>query len=143
MHHMFVFIRALFLALLLSAACDAADMSDRDTQAIRAVISDQLDAFARDDAQRAFSYATAGIRAQFGTAEAFMTMVRTGYPAVYRHRSIQFEKPANIEGEIIQPVRLTDAEGRAWLALYPMQRDADGSWRINGCQLARAPGVST
>jgi len=37
-------------------------------------------------------------------------------------------------------VRLTDAQGRAWIALYPMQRQPDGSWRTNGCQLARMPG---
>lgn len=45
-----------------------------------------------------------------------------------------------IDGEIVQPVRLTDADGRAWLALYPMQREPDGTWRINGCRLARLKG---
>ncbi len=139
----FTCIRLLLLALAMSAACTAAEIPDRDAQAIRAVVTAQLEAFAQDDAARAFSYATANIRAQFGSAESFMSMVRTSYPVVYRHRSVQFEKPANIEGEVIQAVRLTDNEGHAWLALYPMQRDNDGSWRINGCQLARAPGVST
>ena len=135
--------RAFLLAVMLYTACAAADIENRDAQAIRDVVSEQLDAFARDDATRAFSYATPEIRSQFGTADAFMTMVRKSYPAVYRPRSVQFEKPANIAGEIIQPVRLTDAEGRAWLALYPMQRDRNGTWRINGCQLARAAGVAT
>ena len=67
-------------------------------------------------------------------------MVRTGYPVVYRPQSVQFEKPAVVVGEVIQPVRMTDAEGNAWIALYPMQRQADGVWRINGCQLARLQG---
>jgi len=40
-------------------------------------------------------------------------------------------------------VRLTDADGRAWIALYPMQRQPDGSWRTNGCQLARLAGTRT
>ena len=40
-------------------------------------------------------------------------------------------------GELVQPVRMTDAEGRAWLALYSMEKQSDGSWRINGCQLGR------
>lgn len=134
---------ALLIAFATSGACAAAEIPDRDAQAIRAVITAQLDAFAQDDAARAFSYATSGIRAQFGSADAFIAMVRTTYPVVYRNRSVQFESARSIDGEIIQPVRLTDIEGRAWLALYPMRRDADGSWRINGCQLARAPGVST
>ncbi len=62
-------------------------------------------------------------------------MVRTGYPVVYRPNSVQFEPPAVVDGEVIQPVRMTDADGQAWIAFYPMQRQADGAWRIDGCQL--------
>ncbi len=136
-------VRTFALALLLSglaAASPAAEVSPEDATAIRAVITEQLDAFARDDARRAFSLATSGIRERFGTPEVFMDMVRTGYPVVYRPRSVQFQKPAVIDDEVIQPVRMTDAEGNAWIAFYPMQRQADGGWRINGCQLARARG---
>ncbi len=138
--------RPFLLALILfgtSAALPAAEVSPRDALAIRAVIADQLDAFTHDDAPRAFSLATEGIRAQFGTPEAFINMVRSAYPVVYRRKAVRFETPAVIEGEIIQPVRMTDAEGRTWLALYPMQREADGGWRINGCQLATLPGLET
>jgi len=138
--------RPFLLALILlgtSAALPAAEVSPRDVLAIRAVIADQLDAFTRDDAPRAFSFAATGIRAQFGTPEAFMNMVRSAYPVIYRRKSVQFEQPEAVEGEVIQPVRMTDAEGRTWLALYPMQREANGGWRINGCQLARLPGQET
>jgi hypothetical protein len=38
---------------------------------------------------------------------------------------------------------MTDQEGRAWIALYPMQRQSDGSWRIDGCQLGRLQGRET
>jgi hypothetical protein len=136
-------VRSLTFALLLfglTAASPAVEVSPEDATAIRAVIAEQLDAFARDDARRAFSLATIGIRERFGTPDLFMDMVRTGYPVVYRPQSVQFEKPAVVVGEVIQPVRMTDAEGNAWIALYPMQRQADGVWRINGCQLARLQG---
>jgi|KBSMisStaDraftv2_1062788.scaffolds.fasta_scaffold169466_1 hypothetical protein len=136
----------LFLALYLfgaSTAVPAADMSDHDAVAIRAVIAEQLDAFARDDAPRAFALATTGIQAQFGTPERFINMVRSAYPVVYRPRDVQFQKPQTIDGETIQPVRMTDSEGRGWIALYPMQRQADGVWRINGCQLARSSELAT
>lgn len=118
----------------------AAEISREDALAIRAVIAEQLDAFAKDDARHAFSLATAGIRARFGTPEVFIDMVRTAYPVVYRPKTVQFEEPAIVDGELFQPVKMTDTEGRAWIALYPMQREADGRWRINGCQLARLPG---
>ena len=137
-------LRSLTFALCLFgvvAASPAADVSSEDAAAIRAVISEQLDAFARDDAPRAFALASSGIRAQFGSPEIFMDMVRTGYPVVYRPKSVQFEKPAVVDGEVIQPVRMTDADGESWVAFYPMQRQPDGRWRINGCQLERVRGV--
>ena len=136
-------VRSFLLALFLfgvAAASPAAEVSPEDAFAIRAVIAEQLDAFAHDDAPRAFSLATSGIRARFGTPEVFIEMVRTGYPVVYRPRFVQFEKPVFVDGEVIQPVRITDAEGRVWIALYPMQRQADGGWRINGCYLERLQG---
>jgi Domain of unknown function (DUF4864) len=137
----FLLVAALLMgALGLSAA---AEVSRDDSAAIRAVVTEQLDAFARDDAVRAFSLATPAIRARFGTAEAFLEMVRSDYAVVYRPRSIEFDTSVVIEGEIVQPVKMIDAQGAAWIALYPMQRQADGTWRINGCQLARITGRST
>jgi hypothetical protein len=135
-------VRALTLALLLglAAASPAAELSAADAKAIRAVIAEQLEAFARDDGAGAFALATRGIRERFRTAEIFMEMVRTGYPVVYRPKSVQFEPPALVDGEVIQPVRMTDADGQAWIAFYPMERQPDGRWRINGCQLERLRG---
>jgi hypothetical protein len=136
-------IRSFLVALSLfgvTAASLAAEVSPEDAVAIRAVINEQLEAFAHDDAQRAFSLATSGIRAQFGTPEIFLEMVRSSYPVVYRPKSVQFEKPVFAHGEIIQPVRMSDAAGQGWMALYPMRREADNAWRINGCYLERLSG---
>lgn len=128
----------LFLMLCLPFAAGAQTVSRDDAAAVRKVIEAQIDAFRKDDGPRAFSYATAGIRMTFGTPENFMEMVRSQYAAVYRPRSVAFEAPVPIgEDDLVQPVRLTDGEGRAWMALYPMQRGPDGVWRTNGCQLRR------
>jgi hypothetical protein len=140
-------LQRLFLALVVpfagfAAAPAAAQVSAEDARAIRAVIAEQLEAFARDDAPHAFSLAGSGIRERFGTPEAFIDMVRTGYPVVYRPRSVQFDSPVVVDGIVLQPVRMTDAAGAAWVALYPMERQPDGVWRINGCQLVRLPGRS-
>lgn len=136
------FLAAFLLAWLVPAA-PATDVPERDAAAIRAVIERQLDAFRRDDARLAFSLATESIRLQFGTAENFMQMVRSAYPAVYRPSSVRFEKPDTVDGEVFQPVRLSDEHGQAWIALYPMRRNREGRWLINGCQLYRAPGQAT
>jgi len=114
-------------------------LSGPDAAAVRETIEAQLDAFRRDDAQRAFSLAAPGIREQFGTAENFMQMVRTSYSVVYRPRSVKFETFEVVDDQVFQPVRMTDADGQGWVAIYGMERQPDGSWRINGCRLARLP----
>jgi len=132
-------------ALLLAFAPQLAPAQDavppEDARAVRAVIEAQLDAFRRDDAERAFSLATPGIRATFGDPETFMHMVRSSYAVVYRPSSVAFEAPLLVHGELVQPVRLTDVAGRAWLALYPMQRQPDGRWLTNGCELVPLRGT--
>jgi Domain of unknown function (DUF4864) len=134
--------RRALLALLLGApALRAQPMLSPDEA--RAVISAQLAAFAADDAEQAFSFASAEIRNQFGTARAFMAMVRDSYPAVYRPASVAFLKLERRGNLMLQAVQLTDARGKSWLAQYRMQRLDDGSWRIAGCILSPNDGQST
>lgn len=68
------------------------EMSASDRQAIRSVITAQLDAFQADDGLQAFHYAAPTIRQQFKTVANFMHMVKTAYPAVYRPRSVMFSE---------------------------------------------------
>jgi hypothetical protein len=135
-------LRRAFLVLLvlapLAAIAQSPSVSPEDAAAARKVIEAQLDAFRKDDAARAFSYATSDIQLTFGTPENFMHMVRTQYAVVYRPRSVTFLAPIySTKDYLVQPVRMVDDEGRAWVALYPMQRGEDGVWRTNGCQLRR------
>lgn len=131
----------LFTALaLLAGPLRAADVPSRDAAAIRSLIEAQLAAFRADDAERAFSYASPSIRTQFGDAATFMAMVRSGYPVVYRPASVAFLLPEGSGAEVIQRVRLTDANGAAWMAIYTVQRQPDKSWRINGCVVTRDAG---
>ncbi|WAL60323.1 DUF4864 domain-containing protein [Thermocoleostomius sinensis] len=106
-----------------------------DRQAIRAIIERQLAAFQRDDATEAFTFASPGIQAQFGTAKAFMRMVRLGYPAVYRPRAIVFQELTTVEAMPAQKVLLMGPEGTIVMAVYLMQQQPDDSWRIHGCFL--------
>ena len=119
------------------------NVSAADAKAIRAVVQAQLDAFARDDADQAFSYAAPDIRSQFGNAQTFMRMVKIGYPAVYRPASVTFLKPEHDDGATWQAVQLSDAEGQVWIATYRMQRQKNKLWRINGCTLEKSAGRVT
>ena len=114
---------------------DPASPSPTDADAIRAVIEHQLAAFQRDDAAAAFSDASPGIQAKFGTPDTFMDMVRTGYQPVYRPRETEFrELVAGPEG-LVQKVLFVGPDGRPVLAMYSMEREDDGNWRISGCVL--------
>ena len=118
----------------------AQPVSAADARAARGVVAAQLDAFANDDAERAFSYAAPAIRTMFGTPERFLAMVRAGYPAVYRAASVTFLIPLRIDGELVQGVHLTDADGALWLATYRLERQRDGALRISGCDVQPASG---
>jgi Domain of unknown function (DUF4864) len=110
-------------------------LSTEDNKAIRGVVEAQLAALAIDDAERAFSFATPSIRQRFGTAEHFFMLVREQYPAVYQPTKTVFHSANEIDSQTFQPVELTDRDGMVWLAVYEMQRQGNGDWRINGCVL--------
>jgi hypothetical protein len=82
------------------------------------------------------SFAAPGIRAQFGTPDNFLRMVREGYAPLLEARHTQFLEGALIDGAAIQPLRLVLADNTVLVALYQMQQQQDGSWRIAGCVLA-------
>lgn len=129
------------LALWLPPAAASADEAV-DPAAIRSVIEEQIAAFGRDDGPSAFSHASPAIRRQFGTPERFMQMVRQAYRAVYRPRATAF-KPLYRDGEDIwQPVEIIGPDGSPVLALYRMERQPDGTWRIGGCVLLPLSGES-
>jgi hypothetical protein len=116
-------------------ADEGATLGAADRAAIRAVVEEQLAAFQRDDERAAFRLASPTIQQQFRSSDNFMRMVRSGYKAVYRPRDVQFGEIETVDGNIIQRVELIGPDGAPALAHYVMQRQPDGSWRINGCFL--------
>ncbi len=111
-------------------------MRSTDWTAIKKVIVDQRSALKAGDAAKAFSYASPGIRDQFGDAATFIGMVRAAYAVLLTARYTEFLEGAVIDGTVIQPLRLIDTDNTVRVALYIMQRQANGTWRIGGCQIA-------
>ncbi|MEP4380090.1 MAG: DUF4864 domain-containing protein [Alphaproteobacteria bacterium] len=137
---MSVTIRTLLIVLLLSLVGvipvrAQSSVSALDGAAFAEVIEGQISAFARDDGDTAFAFASPDIRRAFMTAEKFMQMVRSSFRPVYRPRAYSFGDPAIVEGTPVQPVRVIGPDGRGTVALYRMERQADGSWRIAGVTL--------
>lgn len=111
-------------------------LSPEERVAIRKVVESQLAAFRRDDGRTAFSFAAPEIQSRFKTPENFMRMVRQGYRVLYRPLQIHFQPALKKQGRIVQPLLATAEDGRTVMALYLMQRQPGGEWRIAGVALA-------
>jgi len=105
-------------------------------ETIRDVVTSQRQALVAGDGERAFAFATPALRRQYGSAEAFMRMVRSGYQALVDARYVELLEGAVIDGSTIQPLRLVMPDGTVLVALYTMERQRDGGWRIAGCTIA-------
>ncbi len=107
-----------------------------DWQAMRQAIELQTRALKDGDAARALNYATPGIRRQYRTPEHFLRMVRAGYAPLLTASYTVFLDGAVIDGVTVQPLRLVMPDNTVLVALYQMERQRDGQWRIAGCVLA-------
>jgi hypothetical protein len=133
--------RALFAAVFMICALgQTLAASESDRSAIRGIIQDQIEAFKRDDAARAFSYATPALQNMFGSQERFMAMVKEGYKPVYRPRSYTMGEFKDTPDGTSLSVQIQDLEGMDWVAIYTLEQQPDGTGRIRGCFLAKAPG---
>jgi Domain of unknown function (DUF4864) len=125
------------LAAFLIGSTALASAGD-DVAAGQSVISSQEQAFGRDDAAAAYTFAAPGIKSLFPSPDIFMSMVRRAYAPVYRHRSFEFGEAKTSEGKIVQEVQIIDADGAAWEALYTLELQPDGSLKISACVLKKA-----
>jgi Domain of unknown function (DUF4864) len=120
----------------LPATASSAMLSESEQNAIQLVIVAQLNAFAEDDADGAFATATPSVREAIGEPGRFLAMVRGAYPMVYRPAVVDFLKPEQDAGQVMQLVQLTDSHDKSWLVVFAMERQADATWRISGCVVA-------
>ncbi|WP_282605837.1 DUF4864 domain-containing protein [Pelagibius sp. Alg239-R121] len=116
-----------------------ADIPAGEKAAIKSVIESQLAAFKADDGQTAFSFASPTIKQLFGTPERFMSMVRSGYPAVYRPRAVEFRKLHRDGTVLVQEIRFIGPDGKPVIALYSVVQAPGGQWLIDGVVTVPAP----
>ena len=112
------------LVMILMAVLFLSAPARADETAIRSVISSQIEAFQADDFTTAFAYASPTIRQIFKTPENFGTMVRQGYPMVWRPAETNFLSVEVIDGLLWQNVMIRDQAGGA---AYPRVSD-DRAW---------------
>jgi hypothetical protein len=128
------FLAAILTALLLVFATTSPSRADADSDAIKSVIESQLNAFAADDGTKAYSYAAPMVQQVFPSVDMFMGMVKQGYQPVYRNTNRVFgDAFQDPRGSKAMRVILTDQSGKRHEAIYVMEKQPDGSWKIAGC----------
>ncbi|HEY1708685.1 MAG TPA: DUF4864 domain-containing protein [Rhizomicrobium sp.] len=130
--------RLLAVLIAVLAGSILASAAEENVTAGQTIIRSQEEAFRRDDAAAAYTFAAPGIKGMFQTPDVFMSMVRNGYAPVYRHRSFEFGEAKMYDGKIYQQVHIIDANGDAWEALYTIEPQDDGTFKISGCVLKKA-----
>lgn len=129
--------RALALLVVFLIGLGSPALAD-DVAAAQRVIRAQEQAFGRDDAAAAYFHAAPAIKQIFPEPDIFMQMVQQAYPPVYRHRSFEFGEARAANGQVAQRVHIVDTNGEAWEALYTLEQQPDGSFKITGCSLLKA-----
>jgi hypothetical protein len=137
--------RNFLLALLASTMLALPALADDAAlAAARATISAQIEAFRADDSAAAYSHAAPSIRRIFPNQDAFMRMVRQGYAPVHRPRSYGFGRgESDGSGSVVQRVELVGPDGRGYEAVYTLELQPDGHFRITGVHLRESSLIGT
>lgn len=70
-------------------------------------------------------------------------MVLGGYRAVAEPSVFEFRESIMLNGNPAQAAYVIGPDGLAYRAVYFMERQADGTWRISGVSLNRLAGISS
>ena len=138
--------RRIVLALALMPALFTGSVSagDAEVRAAQTTIDSQLKAFSADDDSTAYSYAAPNVKQIFPTLDAFMSMVTNGYAPVRKPQSYTFGKSQEMSGTTIaQQVFIVGPDGKDYEALYTLELQPDGMYRITGVSLRAAKSLST
>jgi hypothetical protein len=128
------------LVLVLLALSAGPAVSNETDDAIQNIILSQIEAFANEDKEAAWQYASEGIKRQSGSVDTFYNMVKLSYEPIHQATAIEFMDRIPHTGFQIQTVRIRGPEGKRWQANYRMEWNGD-AWRIGGVALKEAPGT--
>jgi len=138
--------RRIVLALALLPTLFAAPTfsGDADVKAAQTTIDAQLKAFRSGDNDTAYSYAAPNVKQVFPTLDVFMSMVTNGYAPVQKPQSYSFGRSEEIgSNKIAQQVFIVGPDGKDYEALYTLELQPDGMYRITGVSLRASKSLST
>ncbi len=125
--------------LVLATSVAVAQVRDKDTPPIQAVIQDQIDAFLVDDFETAFQYAAPNIQRLFGHPRRFAQMIVRSYPMVWRPADVKYLGVRRVGPYALQRVMITDQNNTLHILRYQLV-PINQRWRISGVEILEMPG---
>ncbi|MBL6431185.1 MAG: DUF4864 domain-containing protein [Alphaproteobacteria bacterium] len=122
------------LAVLFAAPGSA---QAQDAAQLKGIVEKQIAAFRAGDARR-LRLCRPTIKRLF-RPRPFYRHGEARIRPVYNPSSVAFGNLRDTARGPVQEVFVTDAKGQQWLALYSFEQQEDGSWKISGCVLTKAP----
>jgi hypothetical protein len=136
--------RIAFLALFVVALALPASAGEAEIKAAQSAIDGQLKAFRAGDNESAYSYAAPNVKRIFPTLGTFMNMVTGAYKPVQKPRTYAFGKVQELSPtSIIQQVIIVGEDGKDYEAVYTLELQPDGRFRITGVTLRTSNSLST
>lgn len=131
--------RKFALFLLAGTLAATSSLAGDNLTSARGVIEQQIVAFLNDDVDSAYAFATPGVHRVFPEPQSFFDMVKRNLPPVYRPGNYAFGRAlSETDGATIaQELLITGPKGKDWRAVYVLERQADGNYRINGVRLTK------
>jgi hypothetical protein len=132
-------IRLAAAAIAATLAAIPAYAGEAEIRAAQSSIEGQLRAFLAGENETAYSYAAPNVKRLFPTLEQFMAMVKSGYRPVWQPKNFAFGDAMEMSPtEIIQKVLVVGPDGKNYEAVYTLELQEDGTFRITGVSLRGA-----
>ncbi len=127
------------LFLVVGALLATSSVASDNLASARGVIEQQIIAFLNDDVDSAYAFAAPRVQKVFPEPQRFFDMVKQNFPPVYRPGNYAFGRAlSETDGATIaQELLITGPKGKDWRAVYVLERQQDGNYRINGVRLSK------
>ncbi|MFZ1772828.1 MAG: DUF4864 domain-containing protein [Rhizobiaceae bacterium] len=128
--------RIALAAFAMLALTGLARSGDAEINAAQTVIDSQIRAFLAGDNARAYGFASSGIRDAFPSVEAFMGMVNGAYLPLAKPKNWSFGAVDEPGAQTVrQRLLVTGPDGKAYEAVYVVEKQPDGSWKITSVSM--------
>ena len=107
------------------------EVTEADARNIRGMIREQLAAFRAGDANRAWRFASEGIRQTFGQPDRLLALIQQKYRALIDLKQLSFGDWQLTPDGLGIELDVVDTGYRRHRMLYLMVLEADG-WKVNG-----------